>query len=171
MKNDLTQYQLKEILRYDPKTGLFVWLINPSPKVKIGDMAGSVTAHGYVQVGINGFKYTAHRLAWLYVYGKFPPHQTDHVNHTKTDNRIENLRAVTNQENQQNKLLQANNTSGKVGVGWHKGTKRWRAYIKIGQKTISLGYYLEFKAAVKSRLEAEEANNFHENHGKVLAQC
>ena len=99
----LTQERLKEILEYDEKTGLFRWIQPPEnhPRLK-GYVAGGC-ATGYVLIKIDGKKRKAHRLAWLYVNGEWPPGDIDHINGCPMDNRMTNLRVATNPQNQANK--------------------------------------------------------------------
>lgn len=79
----------------------------------------------------------------------------DHINRDGLDNRVCNLRFATFSQNNMNKGLQKNNTSGCTGVTWHKGTQRWRARIKINRKMIGLGYYQKKSDAIKARKKAE----------------
>ena len=85
-KQIITQKSLKEILCYDPGTGIFTWLITVS-NVKIGDMAGCLHPSGYWLIKVNRRRYQAHRLAFLYMTGKFPANEVDHINHVCGDNR------------------------------------------------------------------------------------
>jgi hypothetical protein len=105
----LNQKTLKKYLNYDPETGVFKRKIN-SGKAKIGDVAGGINGSGYICIRINSVKYRAHRLAWLYVHGKFPDNQIDHINRVKNDNRIDNLRDVTQSVNARNRDLLSTNT-------------------------------------------------------------
>lgn len=79
----------------------------------------------------------------------------DHINHDRLDNRKNNLRIVSDQQNAFNQKLRINNTSGVTGVGWWKRDNNWSASIKYNYKHISLGYFDSFEDAVKARLEAE----------------
>lgn len=90
----LTQKYLKEILYYNPFTGIFIWKRYRSRFVKPGDIAGTKVKYGYIHIGIDGKIYKAHHLAWLYIHGYFPENQIRHINHIKDDNRIENLTAI-----------------------------------------------------------------------------
>lgn len=90
---DLTQAELKRKLHYDPDTGIFTWKVF-SPGITIGKVAGAISS-GYIRIKVHPSLQYAHRLAWLYVYGYFPEHGTDHINGIKTDNRIANLREAT----------------------------------------------------------------------------
>jgi hypothetical protein len=74
--------------------------------------------------------------------GEWPADQIDHKNRVGTDNRWENLRAATNQQNQFNTTVRRNNKCGLKGVHWSKEKKKWRAQIGLNGKTWSLGYYL-----------------------------
>lgn len=80
----------------------------------------------------------------------------DHKNTNKHDNRKENLRDATRSQNNMNKGVQSNSTSGITGVRLDKRQQKWTAKIKINRKTISLGSYLSKEDAVKARKEAEE---------------
>ena len=79
----------------------------------------------------------------------------DHINHNKLDNRKENLRICTQQQNNMNKKMKSNNTSGVVGVSWDKTHSKWIAHIGLNGKLINLGYYSTKKEAIKARQEAE----------------
>lgn len=163
----LTQEILKQNLHYNPETGLFNW-IKGNNQIKIGDTAGCLhKVRSYISIKINGKDYLAHRLAWLYVHGEMPADQIDHVNHDKTDNRIANLRAVTNQENHQNRTINSNNTSGFMGVNWYKPTQKWHARIMIDGKNKHLGYFTNQADAIVARQIANVKYGFHENHGIV----
>lgn len=153
-----TQTQLKEQLSYCPETGVFTW-IAAKPKVHIGMVAGGYTKKGYVVINVFGTKYPAHRLAWLYVHGSFPPHTIDHINGIKDDNRIANLRKATVSENNQNlrKANRSNKSCGLLGATWVPREASWQAQIGIGGKKKNLGYYptaqLAHEAYVKAKRE------------------
>ncbi len=165
-KSILTCEVLKENLHYDTHTGIFTWVKKKS-RVRVGKRAGYITKKGYRSVEINGKAYPCHRLAWLYMTGKFPEKQVDHINHIKDDNRWCNLREVTNQENQMNTPIRLDNTSGVTGVYWKKENSKWSACIRFDGKLNHLGYFLLKEDAIASRKEAEIKYGFHENHGKV----
>lgn len=120
-KSILTQEKLKEYLSYDKKTGVFTWLKTESNRVKVGDVAGTTHSYGYIIIGIFGKQMKAHRLAWLYEYGKLPTRDLDHENEIKSDNRICNLRLATNSQNMLNKSKPQSNSSTNVrGVYFYK---------------------------------------------------
>ena len=153
---ELTAGKLRELLHYDPETGIFTRKVRTSPRVKAGDIAGSQGGGGYLLIRVCSRKYQAHRLAWLYVYGEWPEDQIDHINRDRADNRIANLREVTNKQNQQNASKRSDNTSGYPGVSWYKLDSKWAAKIRHNQKLIHLGCYNAIEEAVAARKAAEK---------------
>jgi hypothetical protein len=102
----ITQEQLKALLSYDKDSGDFFWRVNMKGRggaVKIGKMAGSKDSKGKLQIKIFGRIYFAHRLAFLYMEGKFPENHVDHINRNHTDNRWCNLRHATIEQNMMNR--------------------------------------------------------------------
>jgi len=151
----LTQSRLKEVLSYDPETGKFVRKVSRSNSVKVGSVAGTLSPLGYTQIRVDGKRYLAHRLAWLYTHGYFPENQIDHLNGIRNDNRIKNLREVSNACNLQNTKIRSDNTSGFPGVYWHKQRRKWGAYIQIQGKPYHLGLYDTALGAALARYTAE----------------
>ena len=165
----MNQSELKKILYYNQKTGVFIWMVSKSNRVKVGDIAGSLhIIHGYIKIKINGKLYQAHRLAFLYVNGMLPKDEVDHINHNKADNRFSNLREVTHRENGKNLSKITTNTSGIMGVSWHKSNLRWIAFITVLKKRINLGSFVQFHEAVNARKNAEVLYGFHKNHGEKI---
>jgi hypothetical protein len=155
--------ELKELLDYNPETGVFIWKV-ANRRTKSGSVAGTL-CNGYVKIGIGGKHYSAHRLAWLYVYGIFPKKQIDHINQDRSDNRILNLREVSTIDNGRNRVMQKNNTSGITGVQWRKSRGKWVSVIKIAGELRYLGCFSVKEDAIKARKEAEAKYGFHPNHG------
>lgn len=151
----MAQQLLKEILDYDPNTGEFRWKVNKGTRAIAGSIAGNININGYRVIWIDRKLYKAHRLAWLYHYGTHPIDQIDHKNGIRADNGIDNLRQVTNQQNQQNVKRRKHNTSGITGVHWDTKSKKWRAKIMHKNKSINLGLYDDINEAAKVRKAAE----------------
>jgi hypothetical protein len=137
-RETLTQARLQQALHYEPETGVFVWKVANALTTKIGDRAGSINGGGYRQIDVEGKKYKAHRLAWLYVYG-YLPKRLDHKNRDRTDNRIMNLREATRSQNAANSKTQQNNSTGLKGVRRH-GNK-WQAVATYNGKRGYFGTY------------------------------
>jgi len=161
----LTQDELKDVLLYNPLLGNFTYKRNVGNR-KAGTIAGSLKVEGYVIIKVNSIPYKAHRLAWLYIYGNFPNGHIDHIDHNKSNNRIDNLRDTTPSVNGKNRSKSIANTSGVTGVYWRKDSCRWRAIICVDGVNIQLGTFVSFSDAVDARKNAEILYNFHENHGK-----
>jgi len=155
-----------KVLDYNPDTGVLTRKKASGP-ARQGDVLGYVDpSTGYAKGHVKGKLYYAHRLAWLLHYGKWPPHEIDHINGDKTDNRIENLRAVSHRDNCKNHPLRSDNTSGVCGVTWDRWSGKWvvRIWNQGGGK--NLGRFADFDKAVAVRLEASEQYGYHENHGR-----
>lgn len=152
---ELTAEKLRELLHYDPETGIFTWRVSAANSVKVGDVAGCSNGNGYLRLRLQSRLYHAHRLAWLYVYGEWPKGQIDHINRDRSDNRISNLREVTNKQNAQNSSKPSNNTSGHPGVYWYKQSSKWQAKITHNQKHIHLGCFATIEDAIAARKAGE----------------
>lgn len=135
----LTHERLKELLTYDPETGIFTHNTTKARRVK-GKPAGCVVK-GYVVISIDTQIYRAHRLAWLYMTGKWPAHTVDHRDTDKSNNKWSNLREATGLEQMQNLPLMVTNTSGYPGVSYNKQTGRFTAKISVNNKRHHLGYF------------------------------
>ncbi len=144
----LTADRLRHLLFYDPDTGMFTWLNPLGTVAKRGDPAGAKPDHGYIRLRVEGRLYKAHRLAWLYVYGKFPDAEIDHINRDGLDNRIGNLREATRSQNMMNGIARKNNKAGVKGV--HRKGGRWVASICKNSKPISIGYFLTKEEAAEA---------------------
>lgn len=144
-----TAKRVRELLEYLPETGEFFWRISPSNIIKAGAKAGNLSAKGYILIGVDRKVLKAHRIAWLYVYGRAPVCQIDHINGIKSDNRISNLREVTAEGNCQNlrKAYSNNRSSGVLGVYWHEQAAKWQAKIMHRGKAKSLGLFDSVEAA------------------------
>lgn len=158
----LTQDLLKELLHYDPDTGVFTNRTNRNQLAKKGQRAGFVTVpQGYRHIGIKGRQYREHRLAWLYVHGVWPSGDIDHINGITDDNRIANLRDVTTQDNCQNqRKLRSDSASGLMGARSFRPGK-WQASIKVDGKYKHLGTFYTPEEAHEAYMKAKR--EFHPN--------
>lgn len=153
MKYKLTQKRLKEVIDYNPKTGLF-------NRIRINKRAGYLRKDGYIFIKVDGFQYLAQRLAFLYMLGYFPENEVDHPNRIRHDNRWCNLREVSHQCNMRNCKVRTESVSGVTGVWPDRASKKWRSQITVNKKPINLGYFIDIGEAVKARWEAEKKYNF-----------
>lgn len=136
----LTAARLRELFAYDPETGIFAGLQNRSGRKMIGRVAGHLMSCGYWRMGIDGRKYLAHRMAWLYMTGEMPGFEVDHINGNRLDNRFANLRLADFFHNQQNRRgPQRNSTTGLLGVT--KSGNQWGAQITSKGRRIHLGRF------------------------------
>ena len=156
----MKKQRLLELLSYDSETGAFVWLKDPSSGTKRAGKKAGTLCNGYVRICIDGKFYYAHRLAWLYVHGCFPTGIVDHANGDKGDNRIGNLRLVSNSQNLQNQRKpQGSNPS--LGVSKH-GHRGWRARIKIDGKRIHIGTFASPEIAQAAYMAAKRNHHIYQ---------
>ena len=141
----ITQSELKSKLYYNPETGIFTRITTKKSNNK-------PSSNGYIYLSVNNKQYSAHRLAWLYVYGEFPTNCIDHINRIKHDNKIENLREASYSQNSYNK--ECKSKSGYKGVTWWERDKNWKSQITINNKNIHLGYFKKAKDAHNAYINA-----------------
>lgn len=149
-KKWLTAEEARSRLAYEPETGRLIWK-KCRNSLRIGTEAKSLDVAGYVQVNICGTLVKGHRLAWLIHYGEWPSGDIDHINGVRNDNRVANLRVVTNAINCQNKRA-SKNKLGLMGVHFNKG---YRAKIQVDKKQIHLGRFDTPEKAHAAYLEAK----------------
>ncbi len=151
---------------FDHKDGHLYWkkVMHPNKQYLVGQEVGSIHKTGYRHVTWMGKIHKVHRLIFLLEHG-YLPKEIDHINGDRQDNRIENLREVSRSENQFNKAICSNNTSGFRGVNWHKHSKSWVVRVCTKGKTKILGYFKDLELA---GLVADEARNLY--HGKFAKQ-
>ena len=145
----ISQSRLKEVLDYNEFTGEFKWLKSLNSRCQVGAVAGSICRNGYVLIGIDGYTYSAHRLAFLFMTGKIPE-IIDHVNGVKSCNRWNNLRRALQSENRLNSRVMSNNVLGIKGICWVESRHRYKACITINNsKNRVRKYFKELEEAVK----------------------
>lgn len=151
---------------FDYQNGQLIRKRNPYK----GHSAGTFdSSNGYKKLVFQGRTAYLHRLVWILHYGTIPRGcYIDHIDHDRTNNRIENLRCVTPTISSQNRGKQGNNTSGFVGVWLHNRDKNWCVEINIDGKKMRLGCHPTKEIASTIRKAAEEAYGFHPNHGLDL---
>lgn len=149
-KPPITHQRLKEVLHYDPETGIFTWLMFRGGKATAGIRAGRTHYRGYRYIKVKQVAYAEHRLAWLYMIGKMPADQIDHINGDKADNRFSNLREATNSQNHMNRPVRSDSRSQAKGVKWLPANKKWTARIQVGNKRIYLGFFTTMEEAAEA---------------------
>lgn len=159
---ELTQLTLKQLLNYEPETGIFRWKVKIKGNVKPGDIAGCIDSQGYRVIRIFNKNRKAHRLAWLYIYGEYPS-VIDHIDRNRSNNSISNLRIATRRENTVNRSSLSKCASGYTGVHWQANAGKWAASVTIKGKRIYLGIFSDpFDAAeARNRYCKENLGEFY----------
>ena len=164
-QSQLTAERLREVLSYDPETGVFVWLKRTSrmSRITVGEIAGCEhKSSGYIVIWVDGRAYQAQVLAWLHVYGEWPKDLVDHRDRSKANNRIGNLREASNSQNKANGGAYAKSSGLMKGVSPSGG--RFRAQIVKDYRREHLGYFDTEELAHAAYLKRSE-----ELHGEFAA--
>lgn len=139
--------RLRELLSYNPETGVFVWKKNLNRTDLTGKRAGTLHKNRYRRIKIGDRLYREHRLVWLYVHGRWPSFDIDHINNNGMDNRLSNLREATKSQNMANAIGWKNNTSGFRGVFLRRDTGKYRVIIGKDGKLLRFGQFADPVAA------------------------
>lgn len=143
MRNDITARFLRSVLSYSPETGEFRHLTARTSRIRKNFVAGTkVTENGvrrYITITINNKAYRAHRLAWLYMTGRWPTDQIDHRDLNPFNNKWRNLREATHTQNQHNRRCFKISKSGKKGIRFKAG--KWEAWLRIKGRHTYLGRF------------------------------
>jgi len=187
-QNKVSPYILRQLLRYEQKTGELFWLprtpefFKPARRFKEGRQTAAnqwnakhagnlalngVEAEGYKAGRVLGCTFKAHRVIWAMVHDEWPKGEIDHINGVRDDNRLINLRLVTQRENTLNRARRSDNASGVTGVCWDKKSKKWRATIGVLGSLKYLGLFETIQEAAEVRRQAEQNAGFHPNHGRA----
>ena len=150
----ITKELLHELFEY--KDGHLYWKVSRSQRVKVGNKAGGVhKPSGYYHIEFNSKKYKGHRLIFLMHHGNLPK-VIDHIDGDKLNNKIENLREATQQQNCYNSGMKKLNTSGVKNVHLHKPTNKWLVQLMVNGKKKYFGLYEDLELA---DLVAQEARD------------
>lgn len=163
--HNLTRKRVRELLDYDPESGIFRWKKWMGGWACEGAIAGTSHPQGYILIRVDRKKHKAHRLAFLYMEGRVPK-VVDHINGKAWDNRWINLRPATISENCRNAKIRSDSLSGIKGVNKDPKYNSWRARIYIDGVRTYLG---SFDSPEKAESAIREAREKHHgefaNHG------
>lgn len=150
-----TQERLKELLDYDPETGLLTWKVSRG-RVKPGTVAGTVTLKGYLRLKVDKSKFTAQRLIWMIAYGEDPcDSEVDHKDGVRDNNRLSNLRLSSHRQNQHNQ-------HSAKGYYWDKCHDKWKSAIQVCGRKLFIGRYDTEEEARKNYLTVKDV--LHPTH-------
>lgn len=182
---EITKEIVKELLDYDPETGVFTWKIRDTiwfPTARShkiwnsrfsGKRAGWVytgsTGYQCRQIAIRGQKFYEHRIAWLWMNGDPVPVEIDHKNRDALDNRWCNLESSNRGNNMLNQSRRIDNRSGVTGVCWDARYGGWRANCRIGGKQEHVGKFENIEDAERAIIEFRSRSGFSDGHGEDLA--
>jgi hypothetical protein len=159
----LTAEHLREVIDYDPATGIFRWRSGRAlRRMKKGSVAGCASkarSNHYWLIRIDGVVHKAHRLAWLHMTGAWPAAQIDHRDTNGLNNKWENLRQATCSENAHNVPARRRNTSGFKGVCWYARDSRWKAQIAVNGRNLHVGYFDKIEEAAAAYATAAEKHH------------
>lgn len=158
----ITHKQALDLFEY--RDGVLLYRKRQSQNTQIGLEAGYIDNNGYRKLSIKSKRYQAQRIIFLMHHG-YLPSTIDHIDENPANNRIENLREATQQQNCYNSSTHGRNTSGHRGVAWSKTWGKWQAYVNANKKQKFLGYFEDLELAA---LVASEARTlYHGNFARI----
>lgn len=138
---DITAEQVRELFDYNADTGVLSWKRPNGRRIRAGDVAGTPHTNGYLTCKIAGQTYLVHRLVWMHAHGEWP-NVIDHLNGQPKDNRLANLRNVSQKTNVQNTHgPYRHNASGLPGAHWIEKRGKWSSLLYYDGKQHRLGYF------------------------------
>ena len=154
----LSVARLRDVLHYSPDTGKWRWLVSFTNGIISGMVAGSIGKDGYRKIGIDGVSYRSIRLAVLYMTGRWPKDQVDHIDGNPINDRWENLREADLIQNQHNSRKHRDRSSSFKGMTKSKTprSKPYIARIKVGDRRLFLGYFVTPEEAHAAYVAAAE---------------
>lgn len=157
MNQDIPIDELRKLFTYDAETGRLIWSKTSNARAVEGSQAGCLNRKGYRLIGLHGRQYRAHRIVVALNDGKWPPEELfiDHIDGNRDNNRLTNLRLCTPSENQHNRIIPSNNTSGLLGVSYDRQDRNWRASICVRRKRFRIGNFSSPEHAHQAYLNAK----------------
>ena len=138
---------------YEASTGVIYRVLSGGVRKE----AGSYT--DYLRVMVDGKLMLGHRVIWAHYYREQPPQYIDHIDRDKTNNKISNLRACTLSQNQRNRKVSSNNTTGLTGVTYVENRGKFKSVIYHKSKPIYLGLFENKNDAYKAYLNKKALIN------------
>ena len=161
----LTYDYANYLFKYDPETGNLYRRVKGTEEFR-SKPAGTKTKTGYIQIYVDGKLYLAHRIIMLLVNKSLSDDcQVDHIDHNRLNNKLNNLRVVSQSGNMRNSGRRSDNSTGVTGVVYHKPARKYMANIFIGGKRMYLGLFNTLEEATDARARANLKYGYHENHG------
>jgi hypothetical protein len=152
-KRKIAPETLRQLFTFDPDEGIFRYQ-KDKVRCKAGSVAGSIHRQGWRSIKINKRCYPAHHLAWLWVHGRWPIHEIDHINGVRDDNRFINLREADAFQQVMNSARPRTNTSGVKNVYFDREMNRYRVHLRHKKKSIHIGYFPTLQEAASAAADA-----------------
>lgn len=181
IRSDITPELCRQLLSYDPETGRLFWLTRPCEMFATQRYCSIWNAryaekeaftctgnHGYREGAIHRVNFTAQRVVFAIVHGRWPHGMVDHIDGDKLNNRAENLRDVPQSINLRNAAGKSNNRSGITGVSYRSDRGKWRARVMVDGVDRSLGLFNTKEEAQAARKEAMGRDGFTDRHGAFM---
>jgi hypothetical protein len=154
----VTAELVRQFLQYDPESGIFTWIKRPNAMVAAGDIAGTCHKGALTMIGLRGRKYPAARLAFLWMTGRWPVEEVDHIDRNPLNDRWANLREASRQQNAANRMVPRKSGLPR-GVYPSNKSGRFYAMITIGRECVYLGTFDTPDEAHKAFMERARATN------------